>query len=108
MSAIRFHLRGLRRHGVGLVRAVLGMKGPAVDLSATTASFHRFPDPSHPSQTCRCSCGIDAPPEHHSEHCPWAQSMCGGCLGGGYCAACGGDGIDPNAPPFAYQRVEDA
>lgn len=100
LTSLRFHLRGIARHTKGVVKTLLGMNTISPeDLARSTAAWHQPPTPGHPRELCICP-EPDARPEDHVEGCPWALRMCTACKGDGYCAHCGGDAIDPAAPPL--------
>lgn len=92
-TIIKFHARSIARGTKGIIKNILGLKGPLPNLEHTTAAWHPPPDPSHPSLLCRCpetdgEVAFDA----HRPDCLWKAQMCGECEGTGVCVTCGGDG----------------
>lgn len=79
-----------------------GVAAPNRDGQSSTNDWHTA-DPLHPSLLCKCG---DVAPEQHLPDCPWAAAWCLGCLGGGHCSRCGGDGCEPT--PTAAPSGEEA
>lgn len=95
MTRVKLFRISMRRSIRLAVRAFRELLGPEREVyghepfdGPSTADWHR----AHPADSCGCQePGVFG---DHREGCPWLELRCRTCTGSGWCASCGGDGLE--------------